>query len=203
VNTASTIIVITSSTNPSVIGQTVTFRTTILAIAPGNGAPTGTVQFFDGKTSLGTAPVSAPAIAASTISVSTSTLAVSTLTAGAHTITAKYSGDSNFNNNTSLAITQTVNKVACGSLSTSLSVAKSSVKSGETVTFKATTVGTYTTWDFDFGDGTPHLTAPANSILHTYSLPKGKTSTTYQAVMKVGCNNSQNSQSSVSIKVTQ
>ena len=87
-------------------------------------------------------------------------------------------------------------------LSTSLSVAKATVKSGDTVTFKATTTGTYTTWDFDFGDGTPHLSTPAPSILHKYSLPKGKTSMTYTAVMKAS-NGCSTTQSSVSIKVTQ
>jgi hypothetical protein len=205
VNTASTKAAVSSSSNPSTSGKPVTFRAAVSVTAPGAGTPTGTVQFFDGKSSLGTAPVLAPATSASAISapaLSVSTITVSTLSAGAHTITAVYNGDSNFGTSTSPALTQTVNKGSCGSLSTSLSVAKATVKSGDTVTFKATTTGTYTTWDFDFGDGTPHLSTPAPSILHKYSLPKGKTSMTYTAVMKAS-NGCSTTQSSVSIKVTQ
>ena len=36
---------VTSSVNPSVFGQSVTFTVTVTANAPGSGTPTGTVQF--------------------------------------------------------------------------------------------------------------------------------------------------------------
>jgi PKD repeat protein len=199
VKKASALVVAGSSPNPSASGQAVTLRATAVAIPPGGGGPTGSVQFLDGTTILGTAPLAPLAASTNALPVSTGILSVSTLKPGTHTITAVYSGDSNFADNKSPTVTHKVN---CGSLSTSLSVAKSTVKSGQTATFKATTTGSYTSWDFDFGDGSPHLNAPANSITHTYTLPKGKTSMTYTAVMKVS-NDCSKSQNSVSIKVTQ
>jgi hypothetical protein len=50
-------------------------------------APTGTVTFLDGSTTLGTSAVNAGGAA---------TLSVSTLTVGRHTLTANYAGDGNF-----------------------------------------------------------------------------------------------------------
>ena len=43
------------STNPSVFGQSVTFTATVAAVSPGSGTPTGTVNFLDGTTLIGTA----------------------------------------------------------------------------------------------------------------------------------------------------
>src|SRR2546429_3244836 len=40
--------------NPSVVGQAVTLSTTVTALAPALGLPTGTVTFRDGATVLGT-----------------------------------------------------------------------------------------------------------------------------------------------------
>ncbi|MFN2578987.1 MAG: Ig-like domain repeat protein [Pyrinomonadaceae bacterium] len=71
--------------NPSNSGQNVTFTATVTSTA---GTPTGTVQFKDGGTNLG----SAQTINSSAVV----TFSTSTLTPGVHTITADYSGDSNF-----------------------------------------------------------------------------------------------------------
>jgi hypothetical protein len=46
---------VTSSVNPSVFGQAVTFTATVAAIPPATGTPTGTVTFLSGFTTLGTA----------------------------------------------------------------------------------------------------------------------------------------------------
>src|SRR5438093_272638 len=81
VNKAATTTTIASSLNPSTSGQNVTFTATV---SP--PAATGTVQFFDGGTSLGTAT-----LIGGSASVSTSALSV-----GSHSITATYSGDSTF-----------------------------------------------------------------------------------------------------------
>ncbi len=98
VNGATTTTTATSSPNPSNFAQSVTLSATI-QLAFG-GSATGTVTFFDGATSLGSASVSANA----------AQLSLATLTAGAHSITAKYNGDANFSANTSATITQTVNQ---------------------------------------------------------------------------------------------
>ncbi|HEV3330117.1 MAG TPA: Ig-like domain-containing protein [Bryobacteraceae bacterium] len=98
-----------SSLNPSTIGQSVTFTAT-LTVANGNGAPTGTVQFADSATLLGT-PV--------TLSGGQATFTTSSLTVGSHALNATYSGDFQYPS-TGVSIGQSVNRVA-----TTVSVASS------------------------------------------------------------------------------
>jgi streptogramin lyase len=125
VTKASTSTALTSSANPVVFGQSVTFTATVSAISPATGTPTGTVTFRDGATSIGSG----------TLASGTATLTSTTLTVGSHTITAVYGGNANFNSSTSAAITQTVNKAA--SSSTVVSSANPAVF-GQAVTFTAT-----------------------------------------------------------------
>jgi Bacterial Ig-like domain (group 3)/FG-GAP-like repeat len=87
-------VAVTSSLNPSIVNQSVTFTAT----AP-TGA-TGTVTFFDGATVLGTG----------TLNNGLTTLTTSTLIVGSHTITVSYSGDTNNNPATSAPLNQIVNK---------------------------------------------------------------------------------------------
>jgi hypothetical protein len=102
VNPSATSTSLTSSHNPSVSGQSVTFTTTVAAVPPGSGTPTGTVTFKNGLTVLSSvALVSGKA-----------TFSTSALTVGAHSITAAYNGSTNFNSSASGALTQTVNKAA-------------------------------------------------------------------------------------------
>ena len=54
VNSTATTTAVTSSANPSVVGQAVTFTATVVASSPGLGTPTGTVTFMDGTTTLAT-----------------------------------------------------------------------------------------------------------------------------------------------------
>jgi uncharacterized delta-60 repeat protein/CSLREA domain-containing protein len=75
---------VSSSVNPSDFGQSVTFTAALTSSA---ATPTGTVQFKDGATNLG----SPQTLVAGTAQVTTSSL-----TAGTHTITVEYSGDANF-----------------------------------------------------------------------------------------------------------
>jgi hypothetical protein len=82
---ASTTTAVTSSVNPSVPGQSVTFTATVTS---GASAPTGTVQFKDGAANIG----SPAAIDGSGVA----TISTSSLTVGNHTITADYSGDTSF-----------------------------------------------------------------------------------------------------------
>jgi hypothetical protein len=89
---------LTSSLNPSITGQNVTFTATITST---NGTPTGTIQFTDNGNTLGTQPLNASGAA---------TFSTSTLTVGSHNITATYIPTGSFAG-TSVNITQIVNAV--------------------------------------------------------------------------------------------
>ncbi|WP_161495356.1 Ig-like domain repeat protein [Bradyrhizobium sacchari] len=90
VNKANTTTSVTSSVNPSAVGQFVTFTAVVAPVAPGAGTPTGTVTFLDGGSPIGTA-----ALSGGSVSLTTAALA-----AGNHTITASFGGDGNFNGST-------------------------------------------------------------------------------------------------------
>ncbi len=79
----------TSSVNPSVVGQSVTF-TAKVSPASGSGTPSGSVSVLDGSTQIGTGILSA----------GVATFATSSLSAGNHTITTNYGGDSRFASST-------------------------------------------------------------------------------------------------------
>jgi hypothetical protein len=98
-NTGGTQITLTSSPNPSKVGQPVTFTATVAASFPDIGTPSGKVTFKDGNTTLGTA----------TLAGGQANFTTSNLSAGTHKITAVYSGDSTFNPNVSPALRQKVN----------------------------------------------------------------------------------------------
>jgi hypothetical protein len=136
VSKASTAASLSSSANPSIINQAVTFTATVSAVAPGAGAPTGTVTFSDGATSLGSA----------SLVNGQATLTTSTLAVGSHSITASYGGDGNFNSSSS-TMSQTVNKA---STATSLSSSANPSTIGQAVAFTATTVNVVA-----LGAGTP------------------------------------------------
>ena len=91
---AAPIVVVTSSLNPSIVNQSVTFTATAPAGA------TGTITFFDGTTVLGTGTLNGGLV----------TLTTSTLIVGAHTITVSYGGDTNNNPASSSPLSQIVNK---------------------------------------------------------------------------------------------
>src|SRR5207247_2379637 len=74
---------LTSSLNPSVFGQPVTFTATVTS---SNGTPTGSVQFLDFANLLGTVNLSA----------GSASLTTSTLTGGGHEIRVQYLGDGMF-----------------------------------------------------------------------------------------------------------
>ena len=86
ISKGSTTTSLSSSPNPSVAGQPVTFTAVVSSTAPGF-TPTGTVTFLEGGNSIGSAPLGSNGQASFTIA---------TLAVGNHTITASYSGDFNF-----------------------------------------------------------------------------------------------------------
>jgi len=115
---------LTTGTNPSTFGESVTFTA---AVSSGAGTPTGMVTFKDGAITLGTGTLNGSVQA---------TFSTSALAAGNHTITAVYSGDENFSGSTSGPLTQTVNlspSITSGN-STSFSI-------GSTGSFTVTTTG--------------------------------------------------------------
>jgi hypothetical protein len=102
VEKAATTSSVSSSVDPSVFGQAVTFTATVNAEAPGSGMPTGTVTFMNGTTTLGTA----------TLEGGEASLTVNTLPIGSHAITAVYGGDANFTASTSAVLKQVVKRSA-------------------------------------------------------------------------------------------
>lgn len=133
VNKANSSAALTSSANPSVTGQSVTFTATLTAVAPGAGTPTGTVTFKDGSTTLGTGTLNASGVA---------TFSTSTLAAGSHSITASFAGDAKFNGSTSNTVTQVVNVATPGATTTTIASSANPSVNGQPVSFTATVAPT-------------------------------------------------------------
>ncbi|NJD92258.1 MAG: hypothetical protein FIA91_12240, partial [Geobacter sp.] len=90
---ASTATVLATGLTPSTYGQSVTFTATV---SPASA--TGTVTFYDGADTLGSAALSA----------GTASLSTTSLGSGSHSITASYGGDSSHTASSATAITQEV-----------------------------------------------------------------------------------------------
>ena len=108
-----------STSAPSVAyGSTETFTAKLAASMTGRPALTGTVSFYDGTTLLGTASVSGGA----------ATFGTAALAMGTHNVTAVYSGDANFNVNTSgaspVAVTSLAPAFALSGSSTTLTLSQ-------------------------------------------------------------------------------
>jgi Big-like domain-containing protein/glycine rich protein/pentapeptide repeat protein len=90
---------VTSSQNPSLIGQSVTFTATVGAVNSGSGTPGGTVTFTSGATTL-----------CSNVALSSSGVATcaASLGGGGNSVTASYSGDTDFFGSSG-SLTQQVN----------------------------------------------------------------------------------------------
>jgi hypothetical protein len=128
-------VALTTSVNPATAGAAVTFTATV---SPSSA--TGTVQFFDGSTSLGSA----------TLSKGTAVLTTTALTSGSHTITASYSGDSISKPSLSSPINKTVGGV---SSATTLRSNVNPVPYSATVTFSASVSPATATGTVQFFDG--------------------------------------------------
>ena len=98
VGRASTETVLTSSSNPSTYGQSVTFMASVSAVAPGAGTPSGTVTFKDGNKVLGTGNLVG----------GVATLTISFLSSGTHSIKAACGGSSAFKSSASAVLSQVV-----------------------------------------------------------------------------------------------
>jgi sugar lactone lactonase YvrE len=93
VNKATAGATLSSSLNPSAVGQAVIFTAHVVP-----SAATGSVSFYDGSTLLGTG----------TLSGGVASFSTSSLARGTHSIKAVYSGDANVNGATSAVLSQTV-----------------------------------------------------------------------------------------------
>jgi predicted secreted protein len=116
-------ITLTSATNPSSVGQSVTFTAKVTG---SSGTPTGTVTFRDGSTVLGSP----------TLSGGTATFSTSALSAGSHPITASYSGDPNYSVSLSTVVVQVVKDKNKATINLSSNHNPSDF--GQSVTFTAT-----------------------------------------------------------------
>ncbi|MBI5031486.1 MAG: Ig-like domain repeat protein [Chloroflexi bacterium] len=137
VTKANTTTALSSSVNPAVFGQSVTITATVSATPPGNGTPSGNIQFYDNGSPLGLAQP---------LTSSTATLVTTTLSVASHPITATYLSDANFNGSTSSPLTQVVTKA---NTTTALSSSVNPSVFGQSVTFTATVNATLP------GAGTP------------------------------------------------
>jgi hypothetical protein len=117
---------LTSSANPVATGAAVTFTVVIANSLP--VAPTGTVDFRDGTTVLGSGTLS---------SAGAATYTTSTLTTGLHSITAVYGGDSQNNAATSPALSENVQQPTTTVLTSGLNPAIAAAA----VSFTATVTG--------------------------------------------------------------
>ena len=92
---AATTGLLTSSTNPALPGQTVSFTLALTAVPPGQGTPTGAVQFRIDSTNV-LAPVA--------LSGGAAICTISNLGHGLHTVAAEYAGDGDFTGITNLLV---------------------------------------------------------------------------------------------------
>ena len=150
--TYSPMVTLTSSTNPSVYGQKVTFTAKVNPTKEGDPTPTGTVEFLNGTTVLGSAKLNSTAVA---------TFSSSSLGAGDHTIVAEYGGDTHNSSGESAGVAQVVDQAAT---QVALTGSPNPAPHGSSVTLLATVKvvapgGGTRTGTVTFKDGTTTLAA--------------------------------------------
>jgi hypothetical protein len=154
VDGAPTTTTLTSSAQPSVFGEPVTFTASVTTPVPQAGTPTGTVTFLDGTTVLGSASLDI---------YGNATLTTGGLPTGSDAVTVVYSGALDLAGSTSATLTQTVSADAT---TTSLAGPTGPGVYGQSLTFTATVApaapGTGTaTGAVQFKDGTTTLATVA------------------------------------------
>ncbi|MGZ6973523.1 MAG: Ig-like domain repeat protein [Acidimicrobiia bacterium] len=161
---ATTSTALSSDLNPSLQAGTVTF-TARVAPASGSIVPTGTVDFLDGATPLGSTALDG---------TGNGSLHTTTLTPGTHTITARYNGDIRYAPSTSAPLQQSVTAVGgtpvvgdplVGVVNTPLTFNGSA----------STPIGGIDAYSWDFGDNTARATSAVAT--HTYTSAGNYTAT--------------------------
>lgn len=123
VNKGSTTTTLSSSLNPVVFGQSVTFTATVATLAAGF-VPSGSVDFLDNGLKIGSGD----------LLNGVATFTTAGVAVGGHTITASYSGDANFNAGSPATLAQSVAK---DNTSTGLVSSLNPSKFGQLVTLTA------------------------------------------------------------------
>lgn len=150
---AATSTALSTSTTTLSAGQSLTLTATVTG-----SSPTGTVQFKDGSTALGS-PV--------TLSSNQASLSTNLLSVGSHTITAVYSGDAANASSTSSGIAITVTTAVSA---VTLNSSKPTTSPGESVTFTATVSGQSPSGSVQFKDGSTSLgSATINAGIASFS----------------------------------
>jgi autotransporter-associated beta strand protein len=101
VQSSSRVILTSSASGGALTGQNVTFTASVSPTPPATGTASGSVNFFDGATQIGTATLNASGVG---------TMQINSLSVGSHAITAEYSGNANLAAGTSAALTQVIDK---------------------------------------------------------------------------------------------
>jgi hypothetical protein len=129
---ATPVIAISSSRNPSSTGQSVTLTANV---SMSSGSVTGTIVFYDGATLLGSG----------TIASGRATLTTSAFAAGSHAITARFLGSATAPPSVSPAFVQAVGATGWKNRTTTMSLTSSGNPAliGDTITFTATVSGSY------------------------------------------------------------
>ena len=156
-------------------GQSVTLTATIAVVSPGAGSLTGSVEFFDGSTLLGT----------TILSGNLATFSTTSLTAGSHQLSAQYFNDPNFSPSTSSAATVAV---SMANTTTGLGSSVSSAVYSQPVIFTASVgvvspgagipTGTVTFFDGNTTLGTGTLDSSGQATFSTSALTIGGHSVT-------------------------
>ena len=171
VNPANTTLSLTSSVNPSVFGQLITFSANVSVVAPGGGGPSsGTVTFFDNGTMIGSGALGdGPA-----------TFSISTLAVGNHPITATFGGNASYNGSTG-TLTGTPQVVSKANTTIVLATSASPSTFGQSITLTATISPQFSgspngTVTFKTGStviGSPVAVSGGTAALMTTALPSG------------------------------
>jgi hypothetical protein len=118
--------------SPSAEDQTVTITATVAAVAPGSGAPTGTIVFRADGDVIGAAPLAASG------GSSQAALETSTLAPGSHTLSASYAGDGDYAGSESAGVSHTVIEgAAIVGTSTRVTSSRNPSTYGELISFTA------------------------------------------------------------------
>jgi sugar lactone lactonase YvrE len=130
INKAGAVAAVQTSAIAVLLKSALTFTARVTSAT--SGTPTGSVNFMDGSTSLGSATLDNTGYA---------TLTLSTLSAGSHSITTVYAGDTNFTTNTSSVLTQTVQDFqfsinGTSATDTTQAVLSATVLSGQIATYQ-------------------------------------------------------------------
>lgn len=165
-----------SASAPSVgLNQPLTLTATVMPRSPATGTPSGSVDFYDGTTLLGSGTLNQA-------SPDQATLTTSSLAQGSHTISAVYTGDDSFFNSAAAALDVTVGRAAT---TTTVAATPNPSQFGQAVTLSATVApnaaggGTPTgTVDFydggrEIGTGTLNRSTPDVADFQTSSLTLG------------------------------